>query len=143
MRKFLNIFWNFIGVKTLVITDIDTTFSPEGKTRYQSCKVADGTNTSNASLKYFLSAPESTDNKFPEWIQKLKDGNLKASDPLIHCCYQQQEKDYHARSFEDAFIHINKEKICQKREKLSGLVNTSCLTKDNLDSYDLTEKNHW
>jgi putative ATP-dependent endonuclease of OLD family len=133
-------FLNFIGVKTLIITDIDTTYIPEGKSRYQSCKVTDGENTSNVSLKHFLSAPEIKDGNFQEWLKNLKDGKLQVIDPMIYCCYQQLDGEYHARSFEDAFIHINKEKIQQKRDELSGLVNKSELDNESIDSYDLTDK---
>ncbi|GAH46703.1 unnamed protein product [marine sediment metagenome] len=42
-------FLNFLGIKTLIITDIDLIDSDNKK-----CRVADGVNTSNASIKYFL-----------------------------------------------------------------------------------------
>ncbi|TAP36861.1 ATP-dependent endonuclease [Alteromonas sp. KUL49] len=135
-------FLSFIGIKTLIITDIDTTKLTEGQKghRYKACKVDDGENTSNASLKHFLSAPNLENKGFQEWFKKLKNGDIKTSAPLINCCYQVREKEYHARSFEDAFIHINKDKINQKKGELSGLVNKYKLGDGDVDSYVLTNE---
>ena len=137
-------FLDFIGVKTLIITDIDTTEPEAGErgNRFKSCKVSDGVNTSNASLKYFLNAPDVgvEEDSFKEWLKDLKDGNLEEHDPLIHCSYQKEENGYHARSFEDAFIHINKEKIILKKEVLLGLKKISKFDEANIDSYDLTNE---
>jgi predicted ATP-dependent endonuclease of OLD family len=46
-------FLNFLGIKTLIITDIDSVGSNSKK-----CSVADGENTSNASIKHFLKDKE-------------------------------------------------------------------------------------
>ena len=135
-------FLDFISVKTLVITDIDTTepCAGEGGVRYKSCKVTDGVNTSNASLKYFLDAPEIKSKNFETWFDNFKKGALKDNSPLIHCCYQNEENGYHARSFEDAFIHINKGKIKQKKDDLLGLKKTFKLDDADINSYDLTNE---
>lgn len=136
-------FLSFIGVKTLIITDIDTTepIAGEKGKRFKSCKVDAGFNTSNASLKHFLSAPNNVPSKeFKTWFASLKAGGLKTNDPLIYCGYQQIENEYHARSFEDAFVHINKVKIKDKKEDLLGLKNLTELDKDDIDSYELTRE---
>lgn len=136
-------FLSFIGVKTLIITDIDTTEPIVGEkgTRFKSCKVDSGLNTSNTSLKHYLKAPtEILSDEFKTWFASFKEGELKTSDPLIYCGYQQIENEYHARSFEDAFVHINKDKIKQKKDGLLGLKNIPKLDEANIDSYELTEE---
>jgi len=135
-------FLNFIGVKTLIITDIDTTepIAGEKGKRYKSCKVDSGSNTSNTSLKHFFEAPaDIKSDDFVNWFANFKDGKTQTSDPLIYCSYQKIEKEYHARSFEDAFIHINKDKIRQNKDDLLGLKNTAKLDDESIDSYALTE----
>lgn len=136
-------FLNFIGIKSLIITDIDTTEPIPGEkgARYKACKVEAGFNSSNASLKHFLKAPKDiSSDLFKTWFKKLKSGNLDSDKPLIYCCYQQAEEGYHARSFEDAFIHINKDMIKAKRSDLLGMKKLSKLDELDLDSYDLTEE---
>ena len=136
-------FLSFIGVKTLIITDIDTTepIAGEKGKRFKSCKVAVGVNTSNASLKHFLSAPNDVSSiEFETWFASFKTGKLKTNDPLIYCGYQKLENEYHARSFEDAFVHINRDKIKEKKAELSGLKNIANLDDVNIDSYKLTEE---
>ena len=133
----------FLDVKTLIITDIDTTEKTQnskGNTIYLACKVEKGTHTSNATIKYFLNSPEDINSaKFASWIADLRADRLPSSaGSKIKVNYQTSESNYHARSFEDAFIKINLDLIKAHREDLTGLKN-----KDDLDSvtdiYDLTE----
>lgn len=132
-------FVEFIGTKTLIITDIDTVrsvpdldsnqqqkFTKEGKpkTKSESCKVALGESTSNSSLNFFYPPPID----LPALIaltpdQKILKKGMKAGsetkewfqDPTgyLRCAFQTPEmvgtKNYHGRSFEDAFFHINKD----------------------------------
>jgi len=120
-------FIDFIGVKSLVVTDIDSAKEDTNK-----CQVRD-TNaqlTTNASLTYFYD-----DNTLTFYIgltleskRLLKDQTTKkwVQDENGHlmCIYQIDEEGYHARSFEDAFFHINKQFI-----------------QENLDSFKLGIKN--
>ena len=95
--------------------------------------------TSNYTLKHFLQAPKSDDASFPKWIDDLKKHQLHKAQSIVRIAYQNEEKKYHARSFEDAFINVNIDKIKEKREHLSGIKNI-----DNLDTttniYDLTQE---
>ncbi|MEW7006745.1 ATP-dependent nuclease [Lentilitoribacter sp. EG35] len=136
-------FLYFIGVKSLIITDIDTTepIAGEAGERYKSCKVDIGSNTSNTSLKHFFEAPaDIKSDDFTKWFASFKAGKVPTCDALIYCAYQQIENKYHARSFEDAFIHINKDKIKQKKDDLLGLKNIAKLDEEDIDSYVLTEE---
>lgn len=112
-------FINFIGIKTLIITDIDSVDGDNKK-----CPVTEGTKTDNPTIKYFLSNMTFADlkqlklekkifafeNKECNWAQN-KNGSL--------CCvYQIEANNYHSRSFEEAFIHINKDLITDDFEDL-------------------------
>lgn len=126
-------FIDFVGVKTLVVTDIDTYYEEvkleaDGKTpqtykngnekiELHKCSANDpkAKHTSNNSLLYFHSK-----NKI-DGISYFIDLPLENkilckndavwspdADGLLFIAYQTPEMDYHARSFEDAFFHINK-----------------------------------
>lgn len=139
-------FLNFIGVRTLIITDIDTTKSgPNKKTAspsYQAHPVEGSTHTSNETLKHFLSAPtnDKTDD-YQAWHKRLLSGEAACTDGIIKLAYQVKENGYHARSFEDAFIAKNFDKIKNRKKDLDGLKNLKDI--DNFDGsnyYALTEK---
>ncbi len=94
----------FLELKTLVITDIDST-KKKGN-RYVKCKVSEGTHTSNITLKKWFGEEDLS-------IKDLlsKDGQDKVSD-LIRIAYQVPEDDPKAkspcgRSFEDSFMIAN------------------------------------
>jgi len=136
-------FIEFIGVKALIITDIDSARKfmkkdDDGKEKeeIEKCKVAeaDASITTNASLIYFHSRNNSLEYykelKFdykilrkkkrptPKWVSNRK-GNL-----LI--VYQTKESnnkglDYHGRSFEDAFFHLNGDLLSDKTCKFESL----------------------
>lgn len=120
-------FLEFIDVKTLIITDIDTTkaeVSEKGKTTYKASPVADKDSkyTSNMSLRYFLNAPKDySDKKWGKWYKGLINGKSKCRLKNIMVAYQSEESGYHGRSFEDSFISINLDKIKQVKDDLWGL----------------------
>lgn len=140
-------FLKFLGIKTLIVTDIDSVqktvlVDDAGKqnTTYPACPVIDGTHTSNYSLQYFLESPKFEDKGYGIWLDKLKKNQFFDENNLINVCYQIEEGKYHARSFEDSFIHINKEKINEHRVDLCGLKNVKKLADENLTTYKLTEE---
>ncbi|WP_207816096.1 ATP-dependent endonuclease [Pseudomonas sp. 50_B] len=126
-------FVNFIGVRSLIITDIDSSamlplldknkqpkLDKENNIKFglQKCRVAEGTNTTNASLRFFYKRDElgfycslKTSQKT---LEKIDDSSWNLSpDGNLLCAYQTVETNkegelYHARSFEDAFFHANK-----------------------------------
>lgn len=100
----------FIEIPTLIITDLDS-IDANGK----ACSVANGTTTSNATLKSWLPA-------------KTTLGELKAAtsaektDGLIRAAYQIAEDDKLpcARSFEEAFIYRNAAWLIANSESLTA-----------------------
>jgi predicted ATP-dependent endonuclease of OLD family len=156
-------FFDFIGLKSLVITDLDATKQvvKDGKTIYEKCKVedADAKYISNASLKYFYSSAleELEDDKKLNYFKSLSFTNkqlkkntednkwIVSSDGHIAIIYQTKEKnskdeDYCARSFEDAFFHLNRQFIIDNKIKFKSLKNISLFEDAADDSYDLADK---
>lgn len=125
----------FIGVKTLIITDIDSAkmINDAGEEKLKKCPVAEGELTTNETLKQWLpkievisdlvSCPEST---------KVADN--------IRVAYQTEEKGFNGRSFEDSFINANKELFLKEHTDKEG----KKIIIKNLFSYlkgkDLNEK---
>jgi len=137
-------FLDFLEIKTLIITDIDTTqksINDNNKTVYHSEKVESSTHTSNYTLKYYLDAPDITNEKlFSEWMKSLKDNKLENNNKNIKVAYQIEENEYHARSFEDAFISINLENIQKNIDDILGLKNKKQISKfTDTDFYTLSE----
>ncbi|TLP60437.1 DUF2813 domain-containing protein [Parasedimentitalea maritima] len=136
-------FLDFLGIKSLIITDIDTTVKNENK-KWEASKVENGTRTSNASLTFFFDAPDPLEEaKFSTWIERLKSHKLNVRDTFknVRVAYQSKEGDYHARSFEDAFIALNLSEIALRKESVQGLKNRSKLdTSETVDFYKLTNE---
>lgn len=133
----------FLNIQTLIITDIDTTLKTQnqnGRTVYEANKVEGATHTSNATIKKYFNSPDISSSDYPQWFNNLKNNNLLIENAAkIKVFYQTTENNYHARSFEDAFININLESIKTNRESINGLQNIDEL--DTItDIYDLTEK---
>ncbi|MGL4367350.1 MAG: TOPRIM nucleotidyl transferase/hydrolase domain-containing protein [Brevinemataceae bacterium] len=114
-----NQFLDFIGVKTLIITDIDSCKDNRGK-----CCVVEGTHSSNSGLNYFFKNQE-TPPSLSELISKTAEqktfqfqGNTcqPKEEGTVRIAYQTEEGNYHARSFEDAFLHCNRDFITNNTE---------------------------
>ncbi|MBP2116243.1 putative ATP-dependent endonuclease of OLD family [Paenibacillus silagei] len=134
-------FIDFLNIKTLIITDIDTTKKSYNKNKivYPACEVSKAQNTSNYTLKHFLKAPEGPDTvEFKAWLEKLVNKTLPNHSENINIAYQELDGTYHGRSFEDAFIHCNLETIKKKRTELQGLKRKEELD-EILNIYELTE----
>ncbi|MBK6989178.1 MAG: hypothetical protein IPH33_13715 [Bacteroidetes bacterium] len=100
---------DFIKVKTLIITDIDSVNAANG----EKCEVGDGTKgelTSNETLKQWLPAKE----KISELIVITE--NDKIENDLIRIAYQTIENGIIGRSFEEAFIICNKALILSTKD---------------------------
>jgi predicted ATP-dependent endonuclease of OLD family len=129
-------FVNFIGVRSLIITDIDSAKefpvlddddkpklnkNNEPKTELKKCRVSDGTHTTNASLGFFYNTNSLAFYSSLKITQKTLTKKADATwsqcaQGELLCAYQTPEKneldeEYHARSFEDAFFHVNKDFI--------------------------------
>lgn len=149
-------FLEFLGIKVLIITDIDTTKLGLSKSRpgqkvYLACKVFEGENTSNYTIKHFLKAPDLPEIKelsnqplkvkaFKEWLSKLKLNTLQDDKDLSKIAYQIEENGYQGRSFEDSFISINLNEIVKLKDDLLGIKNKESLIATETDFYELTNK---
>ena len=129
-------FIDFLGIKSLVITDLDAVDGNGEK-----CPVAEGVNYSNEAIRFFfgtltlqnLIAYQLDDKTFDKrggiW-QTQTDGSL--------CIvYQTTEDGYNARSFEDAFIHINRAFITARKDNFKGLQNKAYFDDNTKTSYEL------
>lgn len=113
-------FIEFIGVKSLVITDIDSQYTQEivdgqnTKKKTIKCKPSDplADKTSNASLNFFFNNKDLSFYKNLSIDEKVlrKDDAQWIQDPdgYFLMVYQTEEFGYHGRSFEDAFFSLNK-----------------------------------
>jgi len=132
-------FLEFLKIPTLIITDIDTTKLNDS--RYKAHPVQKSPdNTSNQTIKYYLNAPDIKVSKedFSKWLKKLIDNSLTCTNDYIHVAYQKLENNYHARTFEDAFININFDEIKNECQKIWGLEKLESF-EEELDMYTLSE----
>lgn len=151
-------FINLIGVKSLIITDIDSTkrviskdhagnpiLSKKGKIKYADClcRVSEGENTSNPTLNFFFK--EISFERLRELALNkkrfIKKTNWKSHHSgIVQICYQTLENGYCGRSFEDAFFCIPKNKLFIKNNLSSfkGLKNKK-LFFDSSDAWELAQ----
>ena len=120
--------FDFLGIKVLIITDIDPANKNENN-RLTSCSAVDATSTTNASIKNFFDI--SGDEVFSIVAQKSLAEKI-TSDDRIRIAYQipEDENGYQPASFEDAFISLNKQFIINQK---AGLIKFEAL-KDFDDS---------
>lgn len=133
-------FMEFLGIKCVVITDIDSIGDAGNKNKkgdpiIEACAVDKSMDTSNSTLKDFFSDTSWEDLK----TLPLDKRTLSIGNTSLLICYQQNESNYHARSFEDAFIHINKEYIKGNKVTFKGLQNKDLFEQD-ISAYELAEK---
>lgn len=130
-------FIEFLGIKSLILTDIDSVKATgkdnNGKDVFTSCPVNEGTKTSNSAINHFLKGTTWNDLK----ILHVSKRTIKIGDSTLCICYQQEEETYHARSFEDAFIHINREFMKDNKGKFQGLQNEKLFDDNSRNAYDL------
>ena len=125
-------FLDFLQIKTLIITDFDSININDSR---KAIRVSAGNDSSNASIKHFLSGKSFTDLK----VLSHQDKILK--DILLCIAYQTEENSYHARSFEDAFIHLNKSFISTNKDNFGGLKNRNSFdATSGKDAYDLANE---
>lgn len=129
----------FLGVKALMITDIDSVskqvVGEDGKERWEACSVAEGTSTSNPVLKDFLNGTPWEEMK----ILPIDKRTFDVGHSRICLCYQQEDLEYHPRSFEDAFINQNKEFVDKNKASFLGLRNQEKLD-ITMDMYQVAEQ---
>lgn len=121
-------FIEFLGIKSLILTDIDAVDDNE-----KACPVNEGTKTSNSAINHFL--------KEVAWENlktlPIENRTILIGGSTVCICYQQEENTYHARSFEDAFIHLNREFIKGSKVTFQGIKNASQFDEDAKSPYEL------
>lgn len=146
--KIFKHFLEFLEIKTLVITDIDTTklvikpatATEKEKSGFKACEVSESENTSNYSIAEFLNKPTLNSPEFTKWFDGLKSNSLQDDNHYIKIAYQIKEEGYHGRSFEDAFLSINLKKIIDVKDDISGLKKKDKLIDSRTDYYLLIEE---
>lgn len=159
-------FINFFGIKSLIITDIDSAMTKEKMSELKSAEPdevkkkairqkirvsdANATITTNASLTFFYETSDLSQFKI-KTIDNLK---IKKDEPTnkwvtdtnwcLICMYQTNEsngdgKEYHGSSFEDAFFHLNRQFIINNKENFKSLKNIDFFEDNTKDPYDLAE----
>lgn len=132
-------FIDFLGIKTLIITDLDAV-GADGK----KCEVALGVSYSNDALSHYFSASTLVNLRsysFPNKLFNKIDGNWKnQSNGRLCVVYQTVENGYNARSFEDAFIHLNKDFVKGKKESFKGLKNRDYFDEPTNNAFYLAQK---
>ena len=137
-------FLGFLGIKTLIITDLDCAKLGENG-RPVKCRFLEGTTTTNASIKHFThlsnlqdivplcNSPMTLtyDNNTGSWNLK-ENGNLRL-------LFQKEENGYQARSFEDAFICNNLQFIIDHKNIFTSLKNLGGLDDSPPDFYEIAE----
>ncbi|MEO7486967.1 MAG: ATP-dependent endonuclease [Ferruginibacter sp.] len=117
-------FIDFIGIKSLLITDLDAVDANGEK-----CEVANGASFSNSTIEFFFNNPTlDVLNSFQFGVKQLNKVNAAwqvHADGRLCIVYQIQEIGYTARSFEDAFININRNFIDPIKSEFRGLKNIS------------------
>ncbi|WP_282126620.1 ATP-dependent nuclease [Marinifilum flexuosum] len=116
----------FIGVKTLVITDIDSAHKvqKESKQEVEKCPVIDGTFTTNETLKQWIPRKTNIADLTALQFEQKQIENIRVA-------YQTKENGFNARSLEDAFINTNKDFLLSEYDPGNG----SKKTVKNLFSY--------
>ncbi len=124
-------FIEFLGIKSLILTDIDAINDDE-----IACPVNEGTKTSNSAINHFLTGISWNDIK----SLTVDKRTVTIGGSTVCICYQQIESAYHARSFEDAFIHLNREFVKNNKTTFKGLKNASDFDDEGKSPYDLADK---
>ena len=158
-------FIDFIGIKSLIITDIDSAITIEKmkelkdnepdkslkKKITQKVKPSDSNAklTTNGSLQYFYGNDKELNffkdiNIEDKILKKDKENGkwIQSRDGHLVCIYQINERNtqdacYHARSFEDAFFHMNKNFIQENLSDFSqGIKNPRYIKEDHKEFKD-------
>ena len=148
-------FIDFAGIKSLIITDIDSAKieeDNEGKKTIHGCSVDEGSHTTNNALRHYFGLTNSgldtsgdleglRKRKFSDKHLSKKDGKwtISQDDPSLFVAYQTEENNYQARSYEDAFIHLNRGFIKKRIDDFHGLKRVELFDDDSQTAYDLAK----
>jgi predicted ATP-dependent endonuclease of OLD family len=138
-------FIDFLGIKTLIITDLDAIDETRSK-----CRVSLGKGSSNQSIQFFINpagfddllTKQATERQLSK--QVVPGSTQRTWKPCnqghVLVAWQFEEMSYTARSFEDAFIHLNRNFINQYKQQFTSLQRIQDFDVATNDAYDLAEK---
>lgn len=152
-------FINFLEIKSLVITDLDsvkkdfiknpdgtikTTTKGKQKTALFASPVAQGQRSSNPTLNFFFENIAFNELRIKNLDQKRfkKETNWQVHlDGFLQIVFQTEENSYQARSFEDAFFSLtrNIEFIKSNRSRFKGLKNVQYFYDRTKNPFDLAQ----
>lgn len=138
----------FLEIKTLIITDLDAAKEEPSKKDpkrmvYAACDVGNGTHTTNAALKHYYSVPMkehiSKGNTQLDFFTSMNVGNktlryngtewIQDPNGNLMVVYQTSiGDDFYPRSYEDAFIHINRDFMNAHASSFAGIKNAHLFT---------------
>jgi predicted ATP-dependent endonuclease of OLD family len=131
-------FIDFLGIKTLIITDLDAIDADN-----TACEVVNGVSYSNAALSFFFGAATLANlqgyNLTNKCFNKVAEAWQNNVDGKLCIVYQIEDEGYSARSFEDAYIHINKPFITANKDKFNGLKNKPYFDVEDNGAYYLAQ----
>jgi putative ATP-dependent endonuclease of OLD family len=143
-------FIEFLGIKALIITDIDTTLKTISKRKkkdssdtidvisYPSNPVQNSTHISNATIRHFYNSPKFEEEKeWNSWFEKLKIDGHHQEESKIKLAFQLKENNYHGRSFEESFISINVENIKINISEINGISSNAESELSTIKDFDL------
>lgn len=134
-------FIEFLGIKALIITDIDTT-KKNANGKYPSEPVKNATHTSNATIRHFYKSPDfSQTDDWKTWFDKLKKDEHHQENSKIKLSFQLEENGYHGRSFEESFISINVENLKNHITAINGLKDDAESQLKTVADFDILTKN--
>lgn len=132
-------FIEFLGIKTLVITDLDAVGNDGKKS-----EVTHGVSYSNDAITHYFNSPTLANLKSYSLQNKLfnkVNGNwVNQPDGKLCVVYQTDENGYNARSFEDAFIHLNRTFVKDNKDNFKGLQNRGYFDVDANNAYHLAKE---
>ncbi|WP_407272052.1 ATP-dependent nuclease [Radiobacillus sp. PE A8.2] len=130
-------FVDFLGIKSLIITDLDAVDEEDKK-----CRVTNGVSYSNYAIRFFFEDASLTDLKDysieRKQFNKVDGRWVNQENGKLCVVYQTKEDGYNARSFEDAFIHLNKNYVAENKDSFKGIKHKRFFEND-YDAYDLAE----
>lgn len=132
-------FIEFLGIKTLVITDLDAVGN-DGK----KCEVAQGVSYSNDAISHYFNRPTLANLKgyslHDKLFNKINGNWINQPNGKLCVVYQTDENGYNARSFEDAFIHLNRDFVKDNKANFRGLQNREDFDVDANNAYHLAKE---
>ena len=100
-------FANFLGIPSLIITDIDTV--KKENTKYKACIVSEGETTSNKTIKEWMKDYITLESGEKLSVSEIKElNNEKKTKGICHIEYQIEENGLCGRSLEEAIRNVNR-----------------------------------